>query len=336
MAKSCPISTSFIIISVFISHFTLSIGLTVGLYPSSIRDFASLVNFSYNCSSPFSIAARGQGHSLRGQAMLNNHSCRGGIRVTMNPILGSYVDVGDGQLWIDVLQATLKHEWLQSPRHPHGPQISNVYEMDVITGIITNPHLFFAVLGGLDQFGIITRARIALELGPKRVKWTHMLYDEFLEFSRDQEHLISINGLDYLEGSLFDHAKYISSLISKNDIIYYLEVVKYYDELTSHMDDEELLKGLNFLIGFVFTKDVPISRFYKLNFNSGVFKDIIPKMNQTIGPLLFCDITGIKIKGYLSRYRIMEDWMNHFSQKWKNFEDRKAQFDPKMILSPRQ
>ncbi|RVW66837.1 hypothetical protein CK203_065795 [Vitis vinifera] len=44
---------------------------------------------------------------------LNNHSRRGGIRVTTNPTLGSYVDVGDEQLWIDVLQATLKHEWLQ-------------------------------------------------------------------------------------------------------------------------------------------------------------------------------------------------------------------------------
>ena len=94
------------------------------LYPSYIRDFASLVSFSYNRSSPFSIAARGQGHSLRGQAMaphgvvvelrsLNNHSRRGGIRVTTNPTLGSYVDVGDEQLWIDVLQPTLKHEWLQ-------------------------------------------------------------------------------------------------------------------------------------------------------------------------------------------------------------------------------
>lgn len=80
-----------------------------------------------------------------------------------------------------------------------------------------------------------------------------MLYDDFSTFSRDQEHLISINGLDYLEGSLFmqnsspnnwrssfSPSEYprISSLISKNGIIYCLEVVKYYDELTSHTVDE--------------------------------------------------------------------------------------------------
>lgn len=32
-----------------------------------------------------------------------------------------------------------------------------------------NSELFYAVLGGLGQFGIITRARIALEPAPKRV-----------------------------------------------------------------------------------------------------------------------------------------------------------------------
>lgn len=32
-----------------------------------------------------------------------------------------------------------------------------------------NPQLFFAVLGGLGQFGIITRARIPIEPAPKKV-----------------------------------------------------------------------------------------------------------------------------------------------------------------------
>lgn len=33
-----------------------------------------------------------------------------------------------------------------------------------------NMNLFYAVLGGLGQFGIITRARIPLEPAPKRVR----------------------------------------------------------------------------------------------------------------------------------------------------------------------
>lgn len=38
-----------------------------------------------------------------------------------------------------------------------------------------NAELFHAVLGGLGQFGIITRARIALEPAPKMVKFTLLL-----------------------------------------------------------------------------------------------------------------------------------------------------------------
>jgi hypothetical protein len=36
-----------------------------------------------------------------------------------------------------------------------------------------NPDLFFGALGGLGQFGIITRARIALERAPQRVTASH-------------------------------------------------------------------------------------------------------------------------------------------------------------------
>jgi len=36
-----------------------------------------------------------------------------------------------------------------------------------------NADLFYGVLGGLGQFGIITRARIALEPAPKMVRNTH-------------------------------------------------------------------------------------------------------------------------------------------------------------------
>ena len=138
------------------------------LYPCSIEDIASLVKFSYNLSSPFSIAARGRGHCHSGQAMaphgvvvemrsLNDCSRGSGIRVTKNSILGSYADVGGEQLWVDVLKATVKHglapvSWtdylyltvggvlsnggISGQTFRRGPLISNVYEMDVLTRII--------------------------------------------------------------------------------------------------------------------------------------------------------------------------------------------------------
>lgn len=63
--------------------------------------------------------------------------------------------------------------------------------------------LFFAVLGGLGQFGIITKARIILERAPQRVRWLRALYTDFSAFKRDQEYLISATSgatFDYVEG----------------------------------------------------------------------------------------------------------------------------------------
>ncbi|XP_042519181.1 cytokinin dehydrogenase 3-like [Macadamia integrifolia] len=288
------------------------------LYPLSEVDIVNLIRSSYGSSSPFSIAARGHGHSVCGQAMTQD-----GVVVDMRALnglsggrinlcgLASYVDVGGEQLWIEVLKATLEHgvaprSWtdylyltvggtlsnagISGQSFRHGPQISNVYEMDVVTGrgeVVTcsrhlNSELFYAVLGGFGQFGIITRARIALEPAPSRVKWVRMLYLDFPTFTRDQEHLITINGdeagkkgLDYVEGSLVmfqspannwrssffsqtDHSR-ITSLATQHGIIYCLEVAKYYDDLsvdTVEKELEMLLRDLSFIPGFIFTKDV--------------------------------------------------------------------------------
>ncbi|KAK0571067.1 hypothetical protein LWI29_010525 [Acer saccharum] len=456
---------------------------TAVLYPSSTQDIVALIKVAYNSSVPFEVAARGRGHSVRGQAMvregvvvemlsLKSHRGGGGAGgVVVSAGSHLYADVGGEQLWIDVLNATLGHglappSWtdylyltvggtlsnagISGQTFRYGPQISNVYELDVVTGkgeLVTcsaykNSDLFYAVLGGLGQFGIITRARIALEPAPKRVKWVRLLYSDFSTFTRDQEFLISINGrgqkqaLNFLEGSLLmdqgspdnwrssffplsDHSRIISQ-ITEHGIIYCLEVVKYYDEHTQNTVDEELqqlFRGLSFLNGFMFKRDVSYVEFLDrvrsgelklesqglwevphpwlnlflpksriLDFNEGVFKDIVLKSNITTGPVLvypmnrnkwddrmsavipdeevfytvgflhscgfddwkafddqnkeilkFCDNAGIEVKQYLPHHTTKEDWIKHFgSSRWKTFSERKAQFDPKMILSPGQ
>ncbi|XP_057537467.1 cytokinin dehydrogenase 3-like [Amaranthus tricolor] len=327
-------------------------------FPSSVQDIASLIHLSYNHSMPsFNVAARGRGHSCRGQAMVengvvinmpslgtntmsknnydhyniynninnnkNNNNNR--IRVFYEGSLGFYyADVGGEQLWIDVLKVTLEfgvvpESWtdylylsvggtlsnagISGQAFRYGPQINNVLELDVVTGkgeLITcskkiNSELFYAVLGGFGQFGIITRARIKLEAAPKRVKWVRMLYDNFTTFTRDQEHLISLygnyqelmtlnNGLNYVEGSLIMHhvdpnnwrssfftpndQARIASLEPPNGILYFLEVAKYnyYDPSDAYdaKFNEELekeIEGLNFIEGCIFTKEVTLLDF---------------------------------------------------------------------------
>ncbi|GMJ15707.1 cytokinin oxidase 3 [Hibiscus trionum] len=448
------------------------------LHPSTPQDIAALVELSYYNSVPFGIAAKGHGHSVRGQAMVSNgvvidmksmkkHRNGTGIRVSTD---GGFADVGGEQLWIDVLNKTLEHglapvSWtdylyltvggtlsnagISGQTFRYGPQISNVLEMDVITGkadFMTcspkmNSELFYAVLGGLGQFGIITRARIPLQPAPKRVKWIRVLYSDFSTFTRDQELLISRNGrkdrhaLDYLEGSLLmdqgspnnwrssffphsDHPKIIS-LITKHRIIYCLEIVKHYDDQTKNTVDKEMkqiLLGLSYMPGFMFQKDVDYEEFLNrvrsgelklesqglwevphpwLNlfipksgisdFNDGVFRGIVLERNITTGPVLvypmnrqkwddrmsavipdeeifytvgflhssgfndweafedqnkeimkFCKKAGIMVKQYLPHYSTKDEWVHHFGSKWKIFQQRRHQFDPRMLLSPGQ
>lgn len=95
---------------------------------------------------------------------------------------------------------------------------------DLITCSPTSSsELFYAVLGGLGQFGIITRARILLQDAPQKVmlkscqcflvhvinhgfcgdqvKWIRAFYDDFDTFTGDQELLVSMPELvDYVEG----------------------------------------------------------------------------------------------------------------------------------------
>ncbi|KAJ1400673.1 Oxygen oxidoreductase covalent FAD-binding site [Sesbania bispinosa] len=284
--------------------------------PSSINDISKLIKFSNSVPTPFSIAARGQGHSVHGQAMthdgvvvnmteLNNGFRNGsGIVVVSDPLMGNnYADVGGEQIWIDVLHAclqsgltplswtdylylsvggTLSNAGISGQTFRFGPQISNVHELDVVTGngnVVTcsaekNSELFYGVLGGLGQFGIITRARIALGPAPKR--WLRLLYNDFSAFSRDQEHLISFNGRnetnapDYVEGMLLlnqpplDLSFYpaldqprITSLVTQNGIIYVIELVKYYDDNSQDLVDQ----GLKFVPTFMFEKDVSYEEF---------------------------------------------------------------------------
>ncbi|MQM00500.1 hypothetical protein Taro_033235 [Colocasia esculenta] len=314
--------------------------------PSSDHDVAALLGFAYESPQPFTVAPRGQGHSVRGQASapkgivvdmrsLSRETMveEPRIRVTEDPVGDggagaggtAYVDAGGEQLWVDVLHETLKYglaptSWtdylhltvggtlsnagISGQAFRYGPQISNVYELDVVTGkgeMVTcsrdvNPDLFYAVLGGLGQFGIIVRARIKLLPAPQRARWLRLIYTDFATFTKDQEYLISLDGeghrvpgknksaskkgFDYVEGSvLLDgipvtswrssfysvaDAERMSSLASRHGAVYSLEGVMYYDHASAHTVDqavEQLLEDLSYVPGFVFTNDVSYVKF---------------------------------------------------------------------------
>lgn len=291
------------------------------MHPSSADDVAGLVKAAYGAPHSFPVSARGHGHSINGQSHVRNGVV---IEMTRKPASAGpeqprvnekemYVDAWGGELWVDVLRSTLEHglapkSWtdylyltvggtlsnagISGQAFNHGPQISNVHRLQVVTGKgeITdcseeeNSELFHAVLGGLGQFGIITKARISLEPAPQRVRWIRVLYSNFTEFTRDQEYLISLHGkpasekFDYVEGfvivdeglinnwrsSFFSprNPVKISSLGGPNGgVLYCLEITKnYFDDTPLEIVDleiEALLQKLNFIPSTVFTTDIP-------------------------------------------------------------------------------
>ncbi|CAL5034006.1 unnamed protein product [Urochloa decumbens] len=299
-------------------------------YPSCPADIAALLRASSASASPFPVSARGCGHSTRGQA-----TAPGGVVVDMASlgrvadssgrlavsVDGRYIDAGGEQLWVDVLHATLVHgltprSWtdylhltvggtlsnagISGQAFRHGPQISNVHELDVVTGtgeMVTcskekHADLFDAALGGLGQFGIITRARIPLTLAPARVRWVRLLYANAAALTGDQERLISEHGalaglMDYVEGSvLTDYQSLIASRPSlssffpdANDarvaalaneaggVLYCLEGAAYYggagDTSAAHVDKalEVMLRELRYARGYTFVQDVSYVEF---------------------------------------------------------------------------
>uniref|UniRef100_A0A1D1XQL9 cytokinin dehydrogenase n=1 Tax=Anthurium amnicola TaxID=1678845 RepID=A0A1D1XQL9_9ARAE len=345
------------------------------LHPASAGDLSVLVRSAYGSARGFPVSARGHGHCINGQA-----GAAGGVVVAMGgrkrgeetrpraPEYSArhgayYVDAWGGELWIDVLQWTLRHGGL-APRSwtdylylsvggtlsnagisgqafHHGPQISNVFEMDVVTGkgeLVTcsherNPDLFHAVLGGLGQFGIITRARIALEPAPQRVRWIRVLYSNFTAFTRDQEYLISLQGrpsserFDYVEGfvivdeglvnnwrsSFFSPSNpvKITSLATGNSVLYCLEVTRNYDESTAESVDQEveaLLRRLDFMPATVFTTDLPyvdfLDRVHKKEVKlraKGLWEVPHPWLNLFVPASRIADFDRGVFKGILGR-----------------------------------
>lgn len=158
------------------------------LQPGSIEDVVRAVAFCRE--NGISVAARGQGHSTRGQSQVS-----GGLVIdtsTLNAIdeiCADHVWVQAGLTWKDLLKTlvplglhppvltgfvglsiggTLSMGGIGPASFRHGAIVDNVLELEVVTGKgqllrcspSVLPDLFNAVVGGVGQYAIIVRAKI--------------------------------------------------------------------------------------------------------------------------------------------------------------------------------
>ncbi|KAK2443442.1 cytokinin dehydrogenase [Trifolium repens] len=270
------------------------------LHPKTVSDISLTMKHVFgmgSAASELKVAARGHGHSLQGQAQAH-----GGIVINMESLQGApemKVHTGEFPFWMSqeswtdylhlTVGGTLSNAGISGQAFKHGPQISNTLQLEVVTGkgeVVTcsenrEADLFHGVLGGLGQFGIITRARISLEPAPKKVKLIRVLYSELSTFTKDQEHLISLeNTFDYIEGfviinstGILDHWRssfdpkdplLASQFNSDGRTLYCLEMAKYFNPDEAEVMNQcvdHLLSQLSYIPPTLFLSEVSYVEF---------------------------------------------------------------------------
>jgi cytokinin dehydrogenase len=199
------------------------------LRPGSVRDIAAMV--CYCRTHGLAVAARGQAHSVFGQPLVD-----GGLVIETAPlaqihsITAGAADVDAGATWRSLLAATLSHGQTPpvltgfiglslggtlsmggiSTRTDQGAQVDRVRRIQVVTGegrvtwcsATEDPDLFFAVLAGLGQFGVITRAVVDLVPAPDRVRYWVLQYLEPAAFFADLRTLLDRAEFDHVYGQI--------------------------------------------------------------------------------------------------------------------------------------
>lgn len=206
------------------------------LQPKSPNDIADILRFArqYNLT----VSSRGNIQCIPEHLY---QSCNILIQMssfnTIHAIQPDYIDVDAGVYWYDLLLESLKinrvppvltnHTKLTvggtlsiggigGTSYRYGVQIDNVLELQVVTGeskIVTcsprhKPDLFFAMLAGQGQCGIITRARIRLIEAPQCVRMFFLHYNDIDDFNSDQIKLIHNEQFQFVEGHVTVDARH--------------------------------------------------------------------------------------------------------------------------------
>ncbi|WP_020416666.1 FAD-binding protein [Amycolatopsis sp. ATCC 39116] len=197
------------------------------LRPRSAGEVGEIVRTAAEDGVP--VAARGRGHSGYGQALTD------GVVVDMSSLAAVHevaedrivVDAGAG--WDAVLAAawergrtppvltdylrlsvggTLSVGGIGGTSFRHGLQTDTVIALEVVTGdgVVRTcgpgDELFAAVLGGLGQCGIITRATLRLTGAPPRISRHEVDYDTVAAAAADQLRFVEEGRFDFVQGQV--------------------------------------------------------------------------------------------------------------------------------------
>jgi cytokinin dehydrogenase len=232
------------------------------LRPGSAEDIAQMIRFCRRAGIP--VAARGQGHATDGQSLVG-----GGLAIEMASLstlhrIGKDEAVVDaGATWRSLVGAglgsglvppvltgylglslggTLSMGGISSTVR-RGAQLDHARALEVVTGegkIVScserrNRDLFEAVLGGLGQFGVITRATVAMVRAPTLARVYQLVYGDNATFFADLRSLLARGELDDAYGLWVP---------GPAGFTYVVVAARFYDP-GSEPDDTHLLRDLH-------------------------------------------------------------------------------------------
>lgn len=278
------------------------------LRPGSVRDISKMVRFCRKHR--IKVAARGQGHTTFGQSQV-----LGGLIIETRALNHMTInqraaDVGAGVKWNELLAAATA-QGLTPPvftgytelsiggtlsvggvpaSYRRGIQIEHVKELEVVTGegeiVQCSEHrrrdLFEAVLGGLGQCGIITRAVVTLEPARRRARQFVLEYTDNSVFFQDLRTV--------MERGEFNDLYNFWVPDGAGGWVYQLNAIAFYDE-GAPPDDACLLRELNFdpdtravtdssYVDYILRVDVAIEFFRQI----GLWDDVIHPWFDVILP----------------------------------------------------
>lgn len=235
------------------------------LRPGSARDVAAMVAFCREQGIP--VSSRGQAHTTFGQGLSRGLLIENRHLARIHSLGPDFAEVDAGVLWRDLTRAAYD----QSPRLTPpvltgytgltvggtlsvggvggivgglrtGLQVDHVRELEVVTGTgaiercspTHRSDLFHAMLGGLGQCGIITKATIDLVPAAERARTYVLGYTDSGTFFRDLRTVIDRVGVDHV------YAEFVAPGANPT---FTLLATSFYDS-PSAPDDQAILDGL--------------------------------------------------------------------------------------------
>jgi FAD/FMN-containing dehydrogenase len=187
------------------------------LRPGSVEDIQRMIRFCRQHR--IRVAARGQGHTTHGQGLTTGLIIELGVLNTIHSIGPDGADVDAGVTWKDLVTASVAQGLTPpvltgytqlsvggtlsvggiSPGYNQGAQVDRVQSLEVVTGrgnIRTcsadqRPQLFEAVLAGLGQCAVITRATVDLVRARRMARRYTLTYANNAVFFHDLRILIN-------------------------------------------------------------------------------------------------------------------------------------------------